>query len=148
MRRAFYLLAGLLLVGMSGCASRNNQVTVHAPDGSTVTGEALSDSSVDERTVQFQKRAKYYTGKIWQVKRVEKRIGIRADYEVAVTIADGNFDGTILVFQDTHRDYQKFRSLRPGDEITLEFSDIDGDPKTKSGGDILREKWLRLGTVR
>jgi hypothetical protein len=147
MRRALFIVACFLSV--IGCASRSNQVTIHHPDGSTITGQALSDSSVDPKTEKDHLRAKYYTGKDWQVTKVTIRPSSLsyAQQEVLVQVQDGN-DRRDLVFSDKHIEYGKFSQLRQGNEVRFDFSTIDGDPQLKDAGDRMKAKYLRLALVR
>lgn len=92
MRRAFLIIAGLLLAVGVGCRDRSGQVVIHHPDGSTSTGQALSDNSVDSKTEKNQRRAKYYTGKDWQITKVTIRPSSLsyAQKEVLVQVKGGN----------------------------------------------------------
>lgn len=53
----------------------------------------------------------------------------------------------IPTFYETHRDYGRIKTLRPGQEIKFEYSDVDGDP-TCEYWDGSYAKYLRLSSVR
>ncbi|HEU0144837.1 MAG TPA: hypothetical protein VFQ47_08625 [Nitrososphaera sp.] len=144
----------LLIISVSlGClcisCSRSGQVTIHHPDGSTTTGQALSNSSVDPKTEKNHLAAKYYTGKDWQVTKITVRPSSLsyAQKEVLVQVQDGN-DLRDLVFSDKHVEFGKFSQLRAGNEVRFDFSTIDGDPELKGAGDREKAKFLRLSLVR
>lgn len=148
MRRTFAIATCFLLAVGFGCR-RSGQVVIHHPDGSTSTGQALSDNSIDPKTEKNHLRAKYYTGKDWKVTRaiIQFSSSRHANKEVFLQVEDGN-DARALIFTDKHVEYGKFSQLRPGNEVRFDFSTIDGDPQLRIDGDFAKEKFLRLALVR
>ena len=136
--KAFASLGIVLIFWVASCSS--------AP---TTSGVAPNDSVVDERTAKNHERAKYYTGKIWLVKKVTVRPSSlsHAKNEVLVQIEDAARDLRDLIFSDTHREYAKMAALHAGQEVEFDFSPIDGDPKLSDNGRA-KVKYIRLKSVR